>query len=307
MFTKILIGSLLVSNGFFFISPVWSEENTQESTQKSTVIINNEATATSPNQAITAPALVPSEAIKLRDVRKEQEIKTEDTLMKELEKHRLVDEQKRVDKIMGNTSQETPIVAPPVQLLVSEDDRVFGKKSFVSLGLGFVTFPFTDVSSLESPAYFFSFGGYGYKGHLIVDLSLYYSKHYLWWEEKGTEFLKALDQPAFSMSVKISPFSGQMKPYIGVSGSLNFRKWSIEEPEEYREKGEKRWHQSFDAGVVVGADIALGEHLGLNADVRYYWNLDTENRKTIEDVLQDREIVDKQDSLILSLNLRYYL
>ena len=298
MLKKILIGSLLVSNGVFFVSPVWSVENIKENT----VIINNEATATSPNQAITAPALVPSEAVKLRDVRKKQEIKTEDTLMKELEKRRLLDEQKRVDKIMGNASQEAPIAPSPIQLPV-EDEWVFGKKSFVSLGLGFVTFPFTDVSSLESPAYFFSFGGYGYKGHLIVDLSFYYSKHYLWGEEKGTEFLA---QPAFSMSIKISPFSGQMKPYIGVSGSLNYRKWRDEKPEE-RGKGEKKWHQSFDAGVAVGADIALGEHLGLNADVRYYWNLDTENRKTIEDELQNREIVDKQDSLILSLNLRYYL
>jgi len=308
MLIKILIGSLLVSNGLFFSSLVWSEENTQESTQKSTVIINNEATATSPNQAITAPALIPSEAVKLRDARKEQEIKTEDTLMKELEKQRLLDEQQRVDKIMGSTSQETLSTAPPVQAPVSEDNWFFGKKTFVSPGLGFVTFPFTeDVSSMEMPAFFVSFGGYGYKGHLIVDLSLYYSRHYLWLGEGGAESLQVLDQPAFSMSIKISPFSGQVKPYVGISGSINYRKWSYTEPKEYREKGEKRWHMSFDTGVVAGADIALGKHLGLNADIRYYWNLDTENRKTVADELMNREIVDKQDSLILSLNLRYYL
>ena len=311
MIKKILVGSLLIFNWFFHIPTVFSEE--------STVIINNKASAASQSQAVTAPALVPSDALKLRDVREKQEVKTEDSLLRELEKQRLLDEQKRVDKFLGNTSQQAPVASPTVQQ-PAPDTWFFGNKSFISFGAGFVNYPgVTNINSMESPAFFGSFGGYGYKGHLIFDLALYYSKHYLKTPNKNYENIReVVYQPALSMSVKFSPLAGRMKPYVGVSGSLVYREWgfvnksgkSLESDSNFEELlkdvADKKWNSSFDAGLAVGADIALGEYLGLNLDLRYHWNLWTENRKTVTQVLTDEDILDERDSLILSANLRYY-
>ena len=315
MIKKILVGSLLVFNWFLHIPTAFSKENT--------VIINNEASADSQSQAITAPALVPSDALKLRNVREKQEIKTEDTLLRELEKQRLLDEQKRVDKLLGNTSQKTPVASPTVQQ--SAPDTWFsGNQSFISFGAGFVTYPaVTNINSMKLPAVFGSFGAYGYKGHLIFDIALYYSRHYLkTYNEHYPNTREVAHQPALSMSVKFSPLTGRMKPYAGVSGSVVYRGWgyvnkSGEAVEELpTDVGDKKWNSSFDAGLAVGADIALGKHLGLNLDIRYHWNLWTEKRKTKDQVLTnegiliqvltDEDILDERDSMILSANIRYY-
>ena len=306
MTEKKLIKLLIVFSSLFAISDAFS----QESANKNTVIINNEAASTEQNQTITAPALVPSKALKLRDARKKQEVKTEDAIIQELEKQRLIDEQKRIDELMGNTSYE-----PPTPLPQSSQEWFFGKKAFVSAGLGLVTYPFvSNVNSTELPAVFLSFGGYGYEGHLIFDLSLYYSQQYI----SGENFRAKVEQPALSMSIKYSPLSGQIKPYIGGAGSLIYRsKWDFVNKkgdpitdqkikEVLKDVGNKEWHQSFDAGVAVGADLALGKNLGVNVDLRYYWNIQTENRKTMREIWAKKEILDEVESLVISGNLRYY-
>ena len=313
MVKNIFLGSLLVFGGMMYVPAVFSED--------STVIINNEASAATQQQAITAPALVPSNAKKLRSIREQQEINTEDAILKELEKQRLLDEQKRVDNLLSNSSQEVPAAANVnTAQPVRNDSWFFGNKAFMSFGAGWVLYPGVEnINSTELPALFYSFGGYGYKGNLIFDLSVYYSKHYLKTPNKNyTSIREVVNQPALSMSIKYSPLSGQMKPYVGISGSLIGRKWDvvhksgadIEENENLevllKDVAVKSWYQSFDAGLAIGADIALGKHLGLNLDVRYYLNLYTENRKSVTQVLTNEDILDERDSLILSGNLRYY-
>ena len=294
--------------------------------EKNTVIINNEAKSSSSagQQVISAPALVPSSAMKFRSVREKQEIKTEDAILKELEKQRLLDEQKRVDKILGN-SQPAPVsVSPSTSLKPAWDNWFFGKKAFVSFGAGALFFPdVNNVNSTRHPAFYGSFGAYGYKGHLIFEMSAYYSKHYLtkpFDAHHYSDFREAVDQPALSMAIKLTPFNGRVKPYIGLSGSMVARKWSVvrkdgtdldDLTDPYLENlkkdvGKKEWYLSFDAGLAVGADLVLGEYLGLNIDIRHHWNLHTENRKTVYNILTHTEILDKVNSLIFSANLRYY-
>ena len=315
MFKKTLRGSLLVCVWLFVVPSAFSQKN------KNTVIINNKASATSQSQTVTAPAIIPSEAKKLREARKNQEIQTEDTIIKELEKQRLLDEQKRIDALMGKTksSQEVSSSAPVAQQMMI-DERLFNSKAFLSFGLGVVSYPgVKDINSTEYPAYFFSFGGYGPEGHLIFELSLYYSQQYLKTHNvKHTDVRERVDQPALSMSVKFSPLDGHIKPYIGVSGSAIARKWgyvhiSGEPIENFphlkyltKDVGKKKWHQSFDVGLAAGADLALGKQLGLNVDVRYYLNVYTENRRTFSNFLTKEDILDEQDSFIGSINLRYY-
>ena len=289
--------------------------------KKNTVIINNEAKS-SANQVISAPALVPSSAMKLRSYREKQEIKTEDSILKELEKQRLLDEQKRVDNLLGKGQPASASVSPSTSVQPAWDDWFFGRKSFVSFGLGLVNYyQVENVNSTEQPAFFASFGAYGYKGHLIFEISAYYSEHYLNTPLRNYEnYREMVEQPALSMAIKLSPLNGRVKPYIGLSGSMVARRWDVvtrdgTDLDELvdpiyenlrKDVAKKEWYLSFDAGLALGADIALGDYLGLNVDLRYHLNLHTENRKTAYQVLTHTEILDERDSLIGSVNLRYY-
>ena len=125
------------------------------------------------------------------------------------------------------------------------------------------------------------------------------------------------------MAIKISPLNGRVKPYIGLSGSMIGRKWDVVTKDgnhledligaEYtiydplrKDVAQKKWYLSFDAGASIGADVALGDYLGLNVDLKYHFNLHTENRKVAYQYLEYTEILDERDSMIISANLRYY-
>lgn len=315
MMKKTFISLLAV----FYIVSAFSDDNQNDN--QNTVIIKNEASSATQQQAVTAPVLVPSPAKKLRDVREQQEIKTEDIILKELEKQRLLDEQKRVDKLLGRSAEKEDPSSNDKVISSPQPAKgwVFGNKSFISFGPGVVSYPGTkNVNSTETPAGFFSFGGYGYNGNVIFDLSVYYSKHYLRTTNKHyVDAREVVDQPAFSMSVKYSPLSGQVKPYMGLSGSVVWRKWGFVHKSgaaiqndalsaELKDVADKVWNQSFDAGLALGMDIALGSHLGLSLDIRYHWNLYTENRPTANQILTEVDVLDERDSLIMSGNLRYY-
>lgn len=304
MITKIFLGLLFIVQGMLYAPSAFSEENT--------VIINNEASATQ-QQAITAPALVPSGAKKLRELRERQEISTEDAIMKKLEKQRLLDEEKRADKLLGNSVPESSVVktVPSSKPVMS----FFGQKSFISLGAGFVGYPGVEnINSFEYPAMFFSYGGYGYGGRLIFDLSYYPSRHYLK-DSTREDIREILSQHGLSMSVKYSLLSGQMKPYVGLSSALVLRRWGVvnqlgekldNDNNVLSDVGVKTQYLALDSGVAVGADVAVGDSWGLNFDVRYHFNLYTENRKTDSQVLTDEAILDERESLIVSGNFRYY-
>ena len=313
MFKQLYFFSVLLS----CFTPIWAEES------KNTVIINNEAKAK--QQVISAPALVPSDAVKLRNLREKQEVQTEDTILRELEKQRILDEQKRLDNMIGNNKQ--PSIAPPSSAPVSSEavanNWFFGNKSFVSLGAGFIHYyKVKNVNSTEIPTFLGSFGAYGYEGNLIFELSAYYSTHYLKTpNKKYPEILRErLSEPGLSIAVKYSPLKGKTKPYLGLTGSVVGRKWDLvkkdgsdissDDPEELKAEkkdvAEKNWNLSFYGGVALGADLALGERFGVNVDMRYYVNIDTENRKTLSQILTEEEILDERDSMLFSASLRYY-
>ena len=310
MIKKIFMAFILFQM-FFYTAFVFS----QEVQSKDVVIINNEASVKAQTQPVTAPALLPSAAKKLREAREKQEIKTEDTIIKELEKQRLLDEQKRIGSLFSNTAQEAPPVQPP-----SSQWMPFVNKSFISAGAGFVTYPGADnINSTNFPSLFLSFGAYGYEGHLLFDLTLYYSRHYLRDDNAiYTDLREKLHQPAAAMAIKYSPLTGKMKPYVGLSGSVIGRRWffvhksgeSLENHPVNKDVGVKTWHLSCDGGLAVGADLVLGKRLGVNVDVRYHWNFYTENRDDAipqhPQHLTDVSILDKRDSVIFSGNVRYY-
>lgn len=284
---------------------------------KNTVIIKNNASS-AVQQQISAPALVPSEAQKLRDARQRQEIQTEDAIIKELEKQRILDEQKRINRLFKRGQPvATPQAAPQASSQASAyDSWLFGQKSFISLGAGFVSYPnVLNINSTEHPALSFSFGGYGYEGNLIFDVSVFFSRHYLKTPGNPYDVREFIRQWAPSMSVKYSPLQGKMKPYLGLSGSVIWRWISYVDregiPVEFYNQwgtdvGDKKLNQSADVGLALGADVALGTKLGLNVDLRYHVNFYTENLETLEDYLADIDIIDRRNSVIFTANLRYY-
>ena len=96
-----------------------------------------------------------------------------------------------------------------------------------------------------------------------------------------------------------------MKPYVGFSSSLMFLKWSDHSGELFHDHhniitGRKQWKMAFDVGPAVGADLALGDRAGLNADFRYHINVFAEDREI------NQKLLEKRDSLIFSINFKYY-
>ena len=332
---------LFLCCAFLYASFVFAakDEKSVEVSAPTAVIIKNELSNEAEGQGVSAPALVPSNASKLRDARQKQEIQTEDRLIKELEKQRLLEEQKRLDQLLGNTKDSPP---QPKTAQAETKQWVFGSKSFVALGAGAVTYPgSTNINSinLDIPAVFLSFGGYDHKGFLIFDVSFNYSQHYLNPHKPVPNPSYPLDtrlvyyQPSAAMSVKISPLKGRMKPYVGISGALVFS--SEDTVDKYGtpvnviqtymnqniDKPENRsWDQSYDAGFALGADLALGKHLGLNVDLRYHWNLWAEQSAKDDPIHtaywnivhshfyhnQQKDKIADRNSLIISANLRYY-
>ena len=69
------------------------------------VIINSNKNQ---SQSVTAPALTPSKASKLRKAREDAEVSTETHILEKLEAERLKDEQERVDKLMGGS--QAPVI-----------------------------------------------------------------------------------------------------------------------------------------------------------------------------------------------------
>ena len=274
-----------------------------------TVIINKvDAKA----QSVTAPALKPSQAKKLRSAREEAEIETESAIIEKLESERLRDEQQRVDRLLNPSAKKISAGAglspgqtgqADASVAASSASWTFGNKAFVFGGIGAVQYldKSIDINSLEIPAFFLGFGGYG-SDHLIIDAVGYYSEHYIKDSADGSN--RKVVQPAFSMSIKYSPFSGRVKPYAGLSAAyLHYRHYPVDEAGEAIEggienKSRKKWVQAFDGGAALGADVALANNLGLGLDLRFHANLWTES--------VDERALDKKESAIFSANIKYY-
>ena len=287
----------------------------------SNIIINNEAQSSSTNQnVITAPVLIPSQSDQMRTLRQKQEINTEDSILKELEKQRILDERKRFHSIFNKKEEAVPVPVPSVN---PTQPYWFGEKSFLSLGAGLMNYyNVINVNSTEAPTFLGSFGAYGYEGQLIFDATFFYSVHYLKTPNinQGYQNIREkLNEPGLAMAVKWSFLKGKTKPYIGVTGALIARKWSFvakdgtdldlfsaELQRVIRDVSKKQWNFSANGGISFGADIALGEKLGLNVDIRYLVNFYTENRKTVSQILTNEQILDEQDVFLGSLNLKYF-
>lgn len=300
---------------FFSLGLAYQAEGRKEDI----VIINSNK---SKIQNVVAPAIVPSKSAKLRSARQDAELETESSIIKKLETQRLKDEQKRYNKLFDNSSGEGEGAAKQMisagSAAQTSQNNYFSNwlnRAFLSVGSGFVTYPRGALNLNKGlPAAFFSFGGYGH-GNFIFDTSVYYSKPCITPVDNGVavSYRQCVHQPSLSMSVKLSPLKGRIKPYIGGSGAIIARYWhytdkegkEIKSPFAKKDVGTKKDFLAADIGVALGADIALANKLGLNVDLRFYTNVYTETRKQGNN--PHVGILDEKDSVVLSVNLRYYL
>ena len=301
----------------FFLFPAFGEKtsdvvivNTNQTVNANKTVNENKA------QSVTATALVPSKAKKLRNAREDAEVKTESLILEQVEKERLKNEQNILGKVLspseGVQEAVSEVPAVPHQPLWS-----WGKdRAYISLGAGAVQFPgVSNINSLALPALFVSVGGMA-KKYFLIDFSLYYSKHYLD-PEQHSNIRELIHQPSAGMSIRVSPFQGKVRPYGGVSGAYIGRrvdpvdKNTGEALETHhgvhvlKDVARKNWMQSFDGGISTGVDVILGPHLGLNVDFRYHWNFYTESTALFY-YYTDQKLLDSADSVLFSVNLRYY-
>ena len=311
----------------FFLFPAFAGKNADV-----TIVNTNtsQSTSQSPSQVITAPALNPSKAQKLRDARESAEVKTESLILEKMEQERLKNEQSLFDKIFGasqkpqvsSTAVSAVSTPPPSPYFASGMERVY-----VSAGLGMFQFQADNVNSTSTPfcfsACFVSVGGAA-KKYFLFDFGFIYSRHYLQDPKDSADIRRRVEQPMFSAVLRITPFSGKIRPYAGLSGAYIRRKVDRVTPEgkrlpweDYlqRDVGKPQWTDSFDGGVSLGADVDLGHRLGLNIDFRRHWNLDTEDTKypayftyytDDHDHRPDHIHLSEAGSVIISVSLRVY-
>ena len=303
----------------FFLFPAFGEKSSD------VVIVNtntNKATAQAPSQTVIAPALNPSKAKKMRNAREDAEVQTESLILEKVEQERLKSEQKLLNKIFGasqqpsNTGVVTSQTPTPSSHTSPWVDRVY-----ISAGVGSVKFfGKTNVEALGlspfSSAYFLSIGGSAQK-YLLFDFSISYSRLNLkpiyptYDYEAGYRTL--IDQPMASMSVRLAPWSGKVRPYAGLSVAyINRKEKTVNRNDtDWRAPDniyQNEWITSFDGGLSGGLDIALGPNLGLNIDFRYHRNLDTEDTTDyyVDEVGRKITSLYKAEYFIGSVNLRFY-
>ena len=287
-------------SAFFLCSAAFAEDKKGD-----VVIINsNEANA----QTVTATALVPSKATDIRKAREEAEVSTESHILEKLEAARLKDEQKRIDNLLGAGGDADPSIQPqPTLPAAASPQWVFGEKAFVSIGGGLVNyFDGINVESLDQPAVFVSLGGYGMKNFLF-DFTGYWSKHSMKETKKLT--YTEVSQISLALSVKLSPLQGRLKPYAGVVGAYNLRRYIA--VNEYGDPvssshvsfGAGKWYNAVDVGPALGVDIALAPRLGVNAGIVCLFNVHTEERDS-PDLFS--EVLSKKPSIVFSGNFRFY-
>ena len=263
-------------------------------------------------ETVTAPALISSKASQIRKAREEAEVATESVILERIESQRLRDEKRRIELLKGSSVSSKAVVKPSPSLessALSQGLWRFGEKAFMFLGIGTVQYPgVKNISSVGVPALFLGFGGYA-SGNVIVDFVLFQSQHFIE-VGKATHPLEGVYQPGAGMALRYSPFEGRVKPYIGASGIYKMSRWFRANRDGTRigkhfiNVGQKTWFQAFDSGVATGVDVALGNRVGVNVDLRYHWNIYTEVNKSGN--LYAEQPLDERDSLAFSINLRFY-
>ena len=323
--TKIMLPLFIL----FFLFPAFGEKSSD------VVIVNtntNKAAAKAPSQTVIAPALNPSKAKKLRDARESAEVQTESLILEQVEKERLKSEQSLLNKIFSSSQQKpstsgsaaTPQPAPSPYAPPGMD------RVYISPGVGMVRLlGATNVGCSDSTpfclsSYFLSIGGSA-KKYILFDLGFIYSRHYVRPTEDDihlypdTDSRIRVDQPMVTASIRFSPFSTKIRPYGGLSIAAIGRRMNTvnkdgdaidwEWEEETRDVAEKEWTTSFDGGINGGIDVDLGSSVGLNVDLRYHWNLYTEDSidKHAWDMYnRKKKLLSEAESFIFSVNLKFY-
>lgn len=255
------------------------------------------------------------------DVKTEREAiesKTNSIILDRIEAERLEEEKKRIKSLGAQPATATVEPSPALKKsYISRSLWKFTRKTFISLGLGSVQYPgVKNINSSSVPAWFFSFGGY-VTDSMIIDFTLFQSQHFI--ELSNSNFLEGVYQPSAGMQFKYSPLDGRVKPYFGLAGVYKKSRWFrvdskgnyIKNP--YDNIARKKWYEAFDAGLSAGIDVALGNRIGVNLDLRYQINLYTEiGRQAYRRKIRNNynrsvaQPLDERNSLIFSLNTKFY-
>jgi len=239
-----------------------------------------------PVQVYSEP-LTPQE--KLSKARKQAEQQTEDKIRTRLELLRLKDEKARMDKVLDPLEDKDVSVPEsakpaPVQEKASEPFQK-SHRFFGHFGIGHL-YHHTRRASYSKPierrGYLYVGGAGLYESNISIEYTFNFSKHRVNYPQTYPRHT-LFNLYSHSIAFKYYVSSGRLKPFIGLTGSLNIRKYTTDIADYYSHPPTYYWDQrsssAFQGGATAGAELWISQKFV--AGLEFRWSLSIYSLKDI--------------------------
>jgi outer membrane protein W len=301
--------------------PEATETAQSESKVEQTILIEAAPLVTNGPQIVTQPTTVvedspleKSRAEKLRNIRQNAEIETEQKIVEKLEESRLEDEKKRMDNLFGDKLESKPeIVVVPAAVApaaapaapadasamkaeiaesvksdlqkIAEEEKARQQAAqpryFLSGGLGFISYEAFNVTSDFAGGVSF---GYQFRERMDLELGLLYSKHLT--QDSDFTFQK-FNQYNLSVGVRYGLLPYFIRPVVGAGMSYTRREYTTPYWTSYGDINTN----AIDASFSIGVDADLGTNLVLSVDYKRFINL--------QNNIEDNDVLNLDNNLRL--------
>ena len=266
---------------------------------------NSKQMSMQPVVHVTGAPISKTHATELRKSRQSAEIHTEQKIVERLENERLRDEQARFNKLFNKQPSVVSVIEQPATILkstgaapvsinaiqTSTDVIDDSKEDPVYIGIhgGQIANLNLQVVNLQS---FGSFGiSFGMKDEsgLMVDSTVYYSAHQLApmntlfqtniWNNGFNNMVSNVQQITGAFSVRYTPSSSRVQPYIGASAAynlwlyqhnnglnLNWINFNCHLNYQFCAAGFYKTH-SVDVGLSTGVDLKLNDKMEIGVNL----------------------------------------
>lgn len=265
-----------------------------------------QAVITQPTTVVEDSPLVESKAEKLRRVRQNAEVETEQKIVEKLEESRLQDEQERMDNLFGDKldakkAEPAPAVAAPVVVVPAVAAPVEEKKSEeinkdelkaeiaesvkadlnalkeaekkpefkkrMVIGAGAGTIDYASGGIESDFAGGFTLG-YEFRERMELEAGFTVSEHTAIEYIPFGYSIQNMDQYNFSVGMRYSVLPYFVSPVVGAMLSYTHRVYDIPlVPEREIET------DALDAGFLVGLDVLLSDNMSVTMDYRRFVNI----------------------------------
>lgn len=257
-----------------------------------------QAVITQPTTVVEDTPLVQSKAEKLREVRQNAEVETEQKIVEKLEESRLQDEQKRMDSLFGDKLDKkeepaavaapvvvAPVVAPAPEInkdelkaeiaesvkadlsamKAEEKKPEFKKRMVIGAGLGTIDYA---VGGIESDFAGNVTVGYEFRERMELEIGFSASEHTAIEFIPGGFGIQNMDQYNFTAGVRYSVLPYFISPVVGAMASYTHRVYELPFVADREVETD-----ALDAGFLVGVDVLLSKNMSVVMDYRRFVNI----------------------------------